>query len=133
MLPPSLIPTNANQLLIVNENVWSTDHYFHIVFSEPSALRFVLMNSIPHNTTGSIQCHHLPDGQYYIVKTDRYSYKATSFSITPEGIGIRDCYNNHISVYSEMNDISERIDAFFQKDYTKPDLYPVYAFFVVLM
>ena len=127
-----MIPTNANKLLIINENVWSDDHYFHIIFSEPSALRLVLMNSVPYNTTGSaIQCHHLPDGQYYIVKTDRYSYKATSFSITPEGIGIRDCYNNPISMNSEMNVIAEAIDTSYLKDYTKPDLYPVYALLVI--
>ena len=49
MLPPSLIPTTANVLLIVNEDVWNENHYFRITFSDPSILRFVLENQISYD------------------------------------------------------------------------------------
>lgn len=126
MLPPSLIPDNANELLIVNQDVWEEEHYFRIVFSDPSILRLVLTNQISYaHNSSAVQCYHLPPGQYYTVITDRYSYQGSSLSITSSGIGIRDCYNNNVNIYSGLQEIAEKIDSSYQKDYTKPDLYPV--------
>lgn len=126
MLPISLIPSEANELLIINEDVWDTGHYFRIFFPDSSILRMILENQLPYdNSTSSLQCYPLPHGQYYIVETDRYSYQGTSLTITSEGIGIRDCYNNHLSIDASVKSLTEGIDSSYQKDYSKPDLFPM--------
>ena len=133
MLPPSLIPTTANVLLIVNEDVWNENHYFRITFSDPSILRFVLENQISYDSNLPLpQCYHLQHGQYYIVQTDRYEYYGTSLAITKEGIGIRDCYKNHLNIHSNIKDLSDYISSTYSKDYSKPDLFPTFSFSVYL-
>ena len=129
MISPKLIPKNTNELLILNSGVWKTPHYFRIIFSDPAILRLVLENKLVYDSSSSnpVQCYNLPYGQYYTVITVRYQYQGLSLSITKEGIGIRDCYNNHLHLNTDIQSITGKIDSSYQKDYSKPDLYPVYV------
>ena len=76
MLPLSQLPDNMNMLLIRNEGVWDGKAYWKITFSNLSILPRILRNElVADDPRSSVQCYTLPEGEYYLVETDRISYE----------------------------------------------------------
>ena len=114
MFPLSQLPDSVNMLLIRNENVWDSNRFWKITFSDPSFLKQLLLNQISADSTNSaVSCYSLKQGHYYVVETERYSYeflfffslicRGTSIAITNQGYGLYSCYNNHLAVDTNLN------------------------------
>ena len=95
MYPSQQLPNFINQLLILNDNVWDENRYWKITFSDPALLKQLLLNRLaPDDPSAEVKCYHLKNGSYYLVETERYSYRGDSLSITDKGIGIYSCLRN---------------------------------------
>lgn len=75
MISPSILPDTVNTLLIRNENVWSSDRYWKITFSDPLFLKQLLRNEIlPDSLEHPVACHSMKPGHFYVVETERFRY-----------------------------------------------------------
>lgn len=129
MYPSQQLPNFINQLLILNDNVWDESRYWKITFSDPALLKQLLLNRLaPDDPSAEVKCYHLKNGSYYLVETERYSYRGDSLSITDKGIGIYSCLRNPDDINTNVIDFSDMIDSNYPIDYSKADLFPVYAF-----
>lgn len=129
MYPSHLLPDFVNQLLIVNENVWDENRYWKVTFSDPTLLKQLLLNRLaPDDFSSEVKCYHLKNGSYYLVETERYSYRGDSLSISEKGIGIYSCLRNPDDINTNVVDFSDMIESNYPVDYSKADLFPMYGF-----
>lgn len=139
MFPPSQLPDSINVLLIRNENVWDSNRFWKITFSDPSFLKNLLLNQIYADSNSSaVSCYSLKNGHYYVVETERYSYeflsffllifRGTSIAVTEQGYGLYSCFNNHLAVDTNLNYFADRSDHYFSKDYSRAELFPAILF-----
>lgn len=128
MFPPQQLPDFINQLLILNSNVWDENRYWKITFSDPTLLKELLLNRlVPDDPSAEVKCYHLKNGSYYLVETERFSYRGDSLSITEKGIGIYSCLRNPDGINTNVIDFSNMIDTNYPIDYSKADLFPMYV------